>query len=225
MHPAYFYDLYETYMTNTMDFDSINQQLHDKHPTEIIRWALDLGKKTIVTTNFGPHEAAILHMASEQDEAIPVICVDHGYNTEATYRFADSLIKRLTLDMHYYAPKVTAKRRATVYGGIPSIDDEAAHDEFTREVKLEPFGRAMSEFAPEVWLTAIRKEQTPFRDSLDIVTQDITTGLIKVAPMFYWSELDLEEYLVEHDLPIEEDYNDPTKVLKDRECGLHVGKV
>jgi len=212
-------------MTNTIDFDSINQQLRDKHPTEIIRWALGLGKKTIVTTNFGPHEAAILHMASAQDEAIPVICVDHGYNTEATYRFADSLIKRLTLDMHYYAPKVTAKRRATVYGGIPSIDDEAAHDEFTREVKLEPFGRAMSEFAPEVWLTAIRKEQTPFRDSLDIITQDITTGLIKVAPMFYWSELDLEEYLVEHDLPIEEDYNDPTKVLKDRECGLHVGKV
>ncbi|MFT7223984.1 MAG: phosphoadenosine phosphosulfate reductase, partial [Cellvibrionaceae bacterium] len=26
------------------------------------------------------------------------------------------------------------------------------------------------------------------------------------------------------DLPIEEDYYDPTKVLKDRECGLHVGK-
>jgi phosphoadenosine phosphosulfate reductase len=127
--------------------------------------------------------------------------------------------------MHYYSPKVTAKRRETVYGGIPSIDDEAAHDEFTREVKLEPFGRAMAEFAPEVWLTAIRKEQTPFRDSLDIVTQDISTGLIKVAPMFYWSELDLEEYLVENDLPIEEDYNDPTKVLKNRECGLHVGKA
>lgn len=210
-------------MTN-IDFTLINQQLRDKHPTEIIRWALGLEKKTIVTTNFGPHEAAILHMASTQDKALPVICVDHGYNTEATYRFAEELIQRLTLDMHYYTPKVTAKRRATVYGGIPSIDDEAAHDEFTREVKLEPFGRAMADFSPEVWLTAIRKEQTPFRDSLDIVTQDISTGLIKVAPMFYWTELDLEEYLVEHDLPIEEDYNDPTKVLKDRECGLHVGK-
>lgn len=210
-------------MTN-IDFTLVNQQLRDKHPTEIIRWALGLEKKTIVTTNFGPHEAAILHMASTQDKALPVICVDHGYNTEATYRFAEELIQRLTLDMHYYTPKVTAKRRATVYGGIPSIDDEAAHDEFTREVKLEPFGRAMADFSPEVWLTAIRKEQTPFRDSLDIVTQDISTGLIKVAPMFYWTELDLEEYLVEHDLPIEEDYNDPTKVLKDRECGLHVGK-
>ena len=212
-------------MTNTLDFASINQELREKHPVEIIRWALSLEKKTIVTTNFGPHEAAILHMTAEQDGKMPVVCVDHGYNTEATYRFAEDLIQRLSLDMHYFTPKVTAKRRAAVYGGIPSIDDEAAHDEFTREVKLEPFGRAMSEFAPEVWLTAIRKEQTPFRDSLDIVTQDITTGLIKVAPLFYWTELDLEEYLVEHDLPIEEDYNDPTKVLKDRECGLHVGKA
>lgn len=212
-------------MSDTLDFTSINQQLREQSPEDVIRWALSLNKKTIVTTNFGPHEAAILHMASEIDQSLPVICVDHGYNTEATYHFAEGLIKRLKLDMHYYTPKVTAKRRETVYGGIPSIDDVDAHDAFTREVKLEPFSRAMEEFQPEVWLTAIRKEQTPFRDSLDIVTQDITTGVIKVAPMFYWTELDLEEYLVEHDLPIEEDYNDPTKVLKDRECGLHVGKA
>lgn len=212
-------------MTDTIDFSSINQELRDKSPLDVIKWALSLNKKTIVTTNFGPHEAAILHMTSQVASDMPVVCVDHGYNTEATYRFAEGLIERLNLNMHYYTPKVTAKRREVVYGGIPSIDDEAAHDEFTREVKLEPFGRAMSEFAPEVWLTAIRKEQTPFRDSLDIVTQDISTGLIKVAPLFYWTELDLEEYLVGNDLPIEEDYNDPTKVLKNRECGLHVGKA
>jgi len=212
-------------MSTPLDFDALNQELREKDPLDVIQWALSLKKKTIVTTNFGPHEAAILHMTSQLDRNMPVICIDHGYNTEATYQFAESLINKLHLNMHYYTPQVTAKRRETVYGGIPHIDDEAAHDIFTREVKLEPFNRAMKEFAPEVWLTAIRKEQTPFRDSLDIVTQDISTGLIKVAPIFYWSELDLEEYLVENDLPIEEDYYDPTKVLKDRECGLHVGKA
>lgn len=212
-------------MSETIDFASINEQLREQSPIEIIRWALSLGKKSILTTNFGPHEAAILHMTYVLDSTVPVICVDHGYNTEATYRFAEDVIGRLGLDMHYYTPKVTAKRREIIYHGIPSIDDIEAHDQFTREVKLEPFSRAMDEFKPEVWLTAIRKEQTPFRDSLDIVTQDLSTGLIKVAPLFYWSELDLEEYLVENDLPIEEDYHDPTKVLKDRECGLHVGKA
>ena len=212
-------------MTLDLDLTSINKTLRNESPQEIITWALSLQKKTIVTTNFGPHEAAILSMVSEQAADMPVICVDSGYNTDATYRFAAELTKKLSLNMHYFTPQVTAKRREVVYGGIPSIDDEAAHDKFTREVKLEPFARAMDTFKPEVWLTAIRKEQTPFRDSLDIVTTDITTGLIKVAPLFYWTELDLEEYLVEHDLPIEDDYFDPTKVLKNRECGLHVGKV
>lgn len=211
-------------MTKELNLDAINSELRDKSPEDIIKWALGLDLKTIVTTNFGPHEAAILNMVAQQAPEMPVICVDHGYNTEATYRFAEALIQKLSLNMHYYTPKVTAKRRATVYGGIPDISDEAAHDIFTREVKLEPFSRAMAEFKPEVWLTAIRKEQTPFRNSMDIVTTDISTGVIKVAPLFYWKELDLEEYLVENDLPIEEDYFDPTKVLKNRECGLHVGK-
>lgn len=212
-------------MTTNFDLDTINASLKDSSPQDIIKWALSLQKKTILTTNFGPHEAAILAMVTEQSADIPIICVDSGYNTDATYRFADELTKRLSLNMQYFTPLMTAKRREVLYGGIPGIDDEAAHDEFTREVKLEPFSRAMDAFKPEVWLTAIRKEQTPFRDSLDIVTTDMTTGLIKVAPLFYWTELDLEEYLVENDLPIEEDYFDPTKVLKNRECGLHVGKT
>ena len=212
-------------MTHLENLSDINHQLRHKAPQEIIAWALGLHKKTILTTNFGPYEAAILHMVVTQSPQIPVICVDHGYNTEATYQFAAELTDRLALDMHYYTPRVTAKRRAVIYGGFPGIDDEQAHDDFTREVKLEPFSRAMAEWQPEVWLTAIRKEQTAFRDSLDIVTQDLTTGVIKVAPQFYWTELDLEQYLVEHDLPLEDDYFDPTKVLKDRECGLHVGKV
>ena len=212
-------------MTNELDLTSINSQLREQSPSHIIQWALQQGQKPIVTTNFGPHEAAILHMVTQLSANIPVICVDHGYNTQATYRFADQLTKTLALNIHYFTPRVTAKRREVIYGGFPSIDDEAAHDTFTREVKLEPFTRAMEEFQPDVWLTAIRKEQTPFRDSLDIVTQDLSSGILKVAPLFYWSELDLEEYLVENDLPIEEDYFDPTKVLKDRECGLHVGKA
>ena len=35
----------------------------------------------------------------------------------------------------------------------------------------------------------------------------------------------MEEYLYEHGLPAGEDYFDPTKVLKDRECGLHLGET
>jgi len=209
---------------NPQELQVINDKLRKASAEEIIEWALSLQKKNVVTTNFGPLEAVILHCVNKLDNQVPVICIDHGYNTDATYTFAADLTKKLDLQVSYYTPRVTAKRRLVTLGGVPSIDDETAHDIFTEEVKLEPFSRAMSEFKPEVWFTAIRSEQTAFRASLEVVSQDARSGVIKVAPFFHWSELDMEEYLHNNGLENEEDYNDPTKALKNRECGLHTGK-
>jgi phosphoadenosine phosphosulfate reductase len=103
--------------------------------------------------------------------------------------------------------------------GIPDINSPL-HEEFAYQVKLEPFKRVINDFSPQIWLTAIRKDQTSFRKNLDIVTQD-EKGLIKVAPLFYTIAQELKNYLNENNLPDEQDYYDPTKVLKNRECGLH----
>ncbi len=209
-------------MSLNLTLDSLNIELARQHPREIVRWALSLDKKTVVTTNFGPHEAAILHMCTEVHPDIPVIWIDSGYGTPATYKFANQLIKRLKLNIEVYHPQYSRGFRDAVTGGVPEVDTPE-HDEFTRQVKLEPFQRAMSTAQPEVWLTAIRKEQTAFRQNLDILTET-KDNILRVAPLFHWTELDLEEYLVENGLPIEEDYYDPTKVLGNRECGLHTSQ-
>ena len=203
-----------------MDFTAINQELKEKSPQEILQWLSTQNQKVVITTNFGPHSAAVLHMTSEIMPDIPVIWVDSGYNTDETLAFAEALTKKLNLNLHIYRPQVSkAEREAN--GGIPSIHDKEAHDAFTDEVKLGPMQEAMDHFQPDFWITGgLRKDQTEFRRSLDIVIPG-DNGITKVAPVFYWSELDMEEYLVTHDLPIEENYFDPTKVLEDRECGLH----
>lgn len=222
-------NILKTQLENPMSFtdqalQDLNSKLFKSSPEEIIRWALELQLNTIVTTNFGPHEAVILHHVHKLSANMPVICIDHGYNTDATYVFAEQLTKQLQLKVEYYTPKITRQRREVVLGGIPSIDDEDAHIAFTQEVKLEPFSRAFSEHKPEVWLTAIRQEQTDYRASLDILSVDAHTHCLKVAPFFYWSEAQMEEYLASHDLPLVKDYYDPTKVLAKRECGLHLSR-
>ena len=203
----------------TIDLDQANAELQHKTPVEIVQWAIEQNRKLIVTTKFGPHSAALLHLVTEQKPDTPVLWADHGYNTKQTYLFADKLIKQLALNMKIYTPEVTSARRDALMGGVPDIGDEL-HEEFTRQVKLEPFGRAFDELQPDLWLTGIRKDQTAFRESLDIVTLT-KRGIYKVAPLFNWTEIDLEGYLYENDLPTEVDYFDPTKVLSDRECGLH----
>ena len=114
---------------------------------------------------------------------------------------------------------MTSERRNAIMGGIPTIDEEERHQEFTRQVKLEPFDQALRDFAPEVWLTGIRQMETEHRQSLDIVSMD-SRGIIKVAPIFYWSE-EVEAYMAQHQLPTCRHYFDPTKVQDGRECGLH----
>lgn len=203
-----------------LDFDSINAQLRDAPPGDIVRWALSLNKPAINTTSFGRNAAVMLHLVSSIDKSVPVVWVDTGYNLRDTYLVSERLIRDLDLYMHIYSPQMTSERRNAIMGGVPTIEDEALHEEFTRQVKLEPFERALAELKPEVWLTGIRREETEHRQNLDVVTLD-GRGIIKVAPIFYWSEAEVEAYMQKHALPTCRHYFDPTKVHDGRECGLH----
>jgi len=157
-------------MSQHPDLSDANSRLSGAPPLDILRWGLEASSgRMIISTNFRPYEAVLLHMAVQIMPDIPVLWVDHGYNTPATYRCAEETIAKLGLHVHLYIPRRTAAHRDTILGGIPSIDDEAAHTLFTEEVKLEPFRRGLAELKPKVWLTALRRVQNPNREKMDIV--------------------------------------------------------
>ncbi len=197
---------------------TLNQQFKGIPPAEIISWAVKNSKKAIITTNFRPYEVAILAAVSEVENEIPVVWCDTGYNTLNTYKHAEELIERLGLHVDLYVPKQTTAHRDAVMG-IPQIDDPR-HKVFTEQVKLEPFRRAMKFHQPDVWFTNLRKGQTALRDSLDILSLS-KDGVLKVSPFYHFSDIQLDAYLAEKNLPNEHNYFDPTKVLENRECGLH----
>ena len=202
-----------------LDLARINADLGRDAPG-LVQWALDLGQRAIVTTNFRPFEAVILHMCSRAQPDMRVIWMDNGYNTEATYQFADEVTKQLGLNLSIYLPRRSRAHREAVDGAVPALDDPR-HEAFTAEVKLEPFARALRETAPQVWFTALRATDTAVRAAMEPVSIN-PDGLIKVAPLLHWSSKQLYEYLVEHGLPNNFDYVDPTKGEDNRECGLHL---
>ena len=199
-----------------------NEELRGRSPLEITRWAVAHAPgRTVVSTNFRPYEAVMLHLATQALPRIPVLWVDHGYNRPATYLHAEELRRTLDLDLRAYLPRITVAHRDAVHGPIPDTNDEAALKQFSAQMKLEPFQRGMKELAPLVWLTALRKSQNPNRAGLDIVSLDENFGTLKVSPLFHATDADLENYLQEHRLPNEWDYFDPAKADEKRECGLH----
>lgn len=201
------------------DLADVNARL-GRDAQGLVDWAVGLDRPTIVTTNFRPFEAVILHMVTRARADVPVVWMDNGYNTEATYRFADELAKQLDLDLRIYLPRRSRAHREAVDGATPALDDPR-HAAFTEEVKLEPFARALRETAPQVWFTALRATDTAVRAQMDPVSVN-PDGLVKVAPLLHWTSKDLYAYCEAHGLPNNFDYVDPTKGEDNRECGLHL---
>jgi phosphoadenosine phosphosulfate reductase len=201
-----------------------NEELRDQSPLEIVRWAIDRAEgRAIVSTNFRPFEAVVLHLATQIQPDIPVLWVDHGYNKAATYRHAEDVKSLLGLKMRAYVPRLTAAHYEAVYGGVPepTAENEERIKSFSTVMKLEPFQRGMRELAPKIWITGLRQVQNPNRAGLDVVSADDNFGSIKISPVFRWTDREMDAYCQAHGLPNEWDYFDPAKADEKRECGLH----
>ncbi len=209
-------------MSADIDLSAVNRELGGLSPLEIVRWAVRRANgRAVVSTNFRPFEAVVLHLCAQVQPDMPVLWVDHGYNRPATYLHAEDLRERLGLNVKAYLPRMTPAHRDALHGPIPAPDQEEKLKEFSALMKLEPFQRGMRELAPTVWITALRKVQNPNRAGLDVVSSDTNFGSLKVSPVFHWSDAQMEAYLNEHGLPNEWDYFDPAKADEKRECGLH----
>jgi phosphoadenosine phosphosulfate reductase len=209
-------------MMTAEQISKANTDLRHKTPLEIVRWAIDQAPgKALVSTNFRPYEAVILHLCTQAQPGIPVLWVDHGYNRAATYLHAQKLTELLNLNLIAYMPRFTPARYEALHGPLPSSENEAGLKSFSAIMKLEPFQRGMRELAPKVWITALRKVQNPNRANLDIVTVDTNFNTLKVSPVFNLTDAAMEAYLEQYNLPNEWDYFDPAKADEKRECGLH----
>jgi phosphoadenosine phosphosulfate reductase len=199
--------------------ETVNRELGSQ-PSSLVAWATSLDERAVATTSFGPFSGVILHLVTRARADLPILWMDTGYNTPETYRYADQLANQLKLNLKIVHPRRSRAHREAVDGDIPLLGDPR-HEAFTREVKLEPFERAMAELDPKVWITGVRAEETAERAKMQPVSLN-PDGLIKVAPLLGWSAKQLHEYLQRHGLPNNFDYFDPTKVDDKRECGLHV---
>ena len=196
-----------------------NESVKDDDARTIVNFALSFAKSPLITTSFGAHSAAILYMVTRIKPDIQVVWCDTGYNTDATYRHAQLLIEKLSLNIEVFKPRnqTGALGSETFMNGGSSFSKES----FARNVKLEPFERAMNKYRPDVWFTTIRKNQTAYRDKLDVfsITND---GNLRVSPFYNYTDDDIKAYLKQHRLPVEYDYFDPLKVNSKEECGIQL---
>ncbi len=205
-------------MVTINNIDAKNLELSKLSPEEIILFALQISEKPILSTSFGKYSASIMYAATKVKKDISVIWCDTGYNTDATYEHVANLSSRFNLNLDVVTPKFTTAFINNKYG-TPEFDNPN-HEIISNLTKVNPFKDAINRIKPDVWFTNLRKEQNPYRESLDILSFS-EDGILKVAPFFYWDEAQLLSYMHKNDLAIHVDYYDPIKAMEHRECGIH----
>ena len=225
---------------STIDLAKINADIGRDAPA-LVQWALGLNQPAIVTTNFRPFEAVILHLVTQVNPDVPVVWMDNGYNTEATYRFADEVTQRLKLNLHIYRAEMSPAWQETRFGALWEQGEEGIR-KYNTINKVEPMQRALEELGVNTWFTGLRRSQSQSRATRPVV--ELQGGRIKVNPIVDWTNRDVHRYLRQHDLPYHPLWDEgyvsvgdihTTRRLEDgmteeetrffgttRECGLHL---
>jgi phosphoadenosine phosphosulfate reductase len=164
-----------------------------------IEWALDWwGEKLVLSTSFGVQSAVMLHLATRAWPEIPVVFVDTGYLFPETYRFAEELTDRFSLNLKVANPLWTPARQEAVHGlrweqGLEGLES------YNLDNKVEPMNRTLQELGAEAWLSGLRRVQSISRAKLPVVQKQKHTA--KIHPIVDWTEKEVYEYMTRNKLP------------------------
>ena len=183
-----------------LDISQVNQQLENAEASSLVEWsAKTFGDGLVMSTSFGIQAAVMLHLVTRVVPNIPVIWVDTGYLPVETYQFAESLTKRLELNLKVYQSPMSPARMEALYGKLWEQDDVEAFNRYDYIRKVEPMQRALEELQATAWLAGLRRNQTEHRQSLNRV--DFQDSLYKIYPILDWNAKDIYQYLTTYNLP------------------------
>jgi phosphoadenosine phosphosulfate reductase len=186
---------------NITDWKEQSALLESAAPLEIVRWAMTtFGDKLTMATAFGAEGCVIIDMmARVRDElgvSVDIFNLDTGYQFPQTLALKTKLEKRYNLSIRTIRPDETPAEAEARLGGPPCLKEP---DVCCYKRKVVPLARALEGYA--AYMTAVRRDQTPERESVPIIGFDPRYKIIKIAPMANWTKDDVWNYVEEHSVP------------------------
>ncbi|NJO22320.1 MAG: phosphoadenylyl-sulfate reductase [Sphingomonadales bacterium] len=161
----------------------------------IVAFAVDTFPGRIaLTSSFGAESAVLLHLASRVAPHVPVLFLDTGKLFPETIAYRETIVGRLGLTaVRIVSPDPSKLKEDDPSGYLWSVDP----DRCCAIRKVEPLSQVLTEFS--AWITGRKRFQGGSRSGLPAFERD--GRHVKVNPLAAWSEADIENYLVEHNLP------------------------
>ena len=183
-----------------LDLEALNQKFDQAEATELIEWGYQtFAEGLVLTTSFGIQSAVMLGLVTSVVPDIPVVWIDTGYLPPETYRFAQQLTERLSLNLKVYQSPLSPARMEALQGRLWEVGTVEAFNRYDAVRKVEPMQRGLKELGAIAWLTGLRSKQTDHRQTLDRI--GMQENRYKLLPILHWTSKDVYDYLKANDLP------------------------
>jgi phosphoadenosine phosphosulfate reductase len=165
----------------------LNQEFERLPASKIIQWAVDtFSPHLCMTASFT--DAVLIDLAVKIDPGIEVVFIDTGYHFPETLETVEEVRRHYGLNLRMMT---VARQEEELWAADPANCCSA--------VKVGQLDRALAGKA--AWMSGLRRADAGTRETAPIVVRDLR-GLVKVNPIAAWSDLDVQGYIADHDVPV-----------------------
>lgn len=175
----------------------------DPSPEEILEAGMRAaGGPVKLACSFSREDIVIIDIAQRSGLDLGIFAIDTGRLPEETYEVAESVIERYRRPIDWYFPRSEEVERLERQKGLFSFRESM---ENRRECcgirKVEPLSRALAGLAG--WVTGMRRTHGETRTEIESIEVDeVNGGILKINPLVFWSEEQVQEYALNGRLPI-----------------------
>ncbi|TVP58179.1 MAG: phosphoadenylyl-sulfate reductase [Halomonadaceae bacterium] len=186
-----------------MTIESLNQELADASPRQIMKAALSRYDNIAISFS-GAEDVALIALAHSLKIPFKVFSLDTGRLHPETYRFIDQVRTHYKLDLEVLFPDPRDVQSMVNSKGLFSFYQDG-HGECCGIRKVAPLKKKLATL--DAWITGQRRDQSPdTRNEVPVVQTDLSHSgvngeLVKFNPLANWSSKDVWDYIRAMEVP------------------------
>lgn len=181
-----------------------NDQFERASATDVLAYfAAEFGEKLCFSSSMGVEDQVLTDMLVKIKSGIRIFTLDTGRLFPETLNLINHTCRHYGIRIEVFFPDYRLVQEMVREKGINLFYESVENRKACCNIrKMEPLKRALS--GMQAWITGIRKEQTLNRFNTRLVEWDEANGLVKINPLYRWSEKKVWEYVRTHQVPYNE---------------------
>lgn len=191
-------------MVNQEKAQELRKLLENASSQEIVSYFMENYKEeSVFSSSLGAEGQVLTDMIATRHKDAYIITLDTGRLFPETYTLLDKTNKHYNIKIDVFFPDYKRVENMVKEKGINLFYESVENRKLCCHIrKVEPLQRAIK--GKSIWITGRRREQSITRLNLQPVDWDEQYQMIKVNPIYDWTEKDVWDYIKANNVPYNE---------------------